>query len=406
MKKQVILLVMLFIHCSSWSQKDPRPKGSCTDSLVMKTPGKWLKMRDNNTAFDGVQQQEAYKRLDQIHRAINKLCPQPVGVDIRWKRSIGLSYFGTTKKYYLNRDNVLTFDYGKLLNIAAYGYSANFSPHFCAHTDRGTIFMPGEKAESSTGVWVTMNNVDQVLGDAAPDDTWTIDGLQVRMRTPVAKEKWKDFEVQYPEPGSRVRSILIHRKGILPYKPVSRKLYLDYCISYYIKMYDDMIIAIQKRPRRSQGEEEAEKRNMLARFEKQFGRDTKQMKTAWENYLANYQTDEQRRAEELEKVRRVKEGELKKFTDELENTTKEGLLDSPAIILVRYYSDLIFETDPEKGYMLVTENPDYIRKDLPAYVPQMIVFNWKWNEYLPNIGYEKMFDKDFQIDLLQAMIDN
>ena len=36
----------------------------------------------------------------------------------------------------------------------------------------------------------------------------------------------------------------------------------------------------------------------------------------------------------------------------------EGLLDSSAIVLVQYYSSSVFETDPLKGHMLVTENPD------------------------------------------------
>ena len=64
----------------------------------------------------------------------------------------------------------------------------------------------------------------------------------------------------------------------------------------------------------------------------------------------------------------------------MENTTNKGLLDSAAVISVMYYSTpAVFETDPQKGFMLITENPDYIRKDLPGYVPQFMVFNWKWN---------------------------
>ena len=166
-----------------------------------------------------------------------------------------------------------------------------------------------------------------------------------------------------------------------------------------------MIMAIEKRPLRSKEEQEAEKRATLARIAKQSGRDDAKMKAATEYYLANYKTDEQLRDEELIKMRKIKDAELKKFTDELEKTTREGLLDSPAMVLVKYYSDVIFETDPEKGYMLVTENPDYIRKDLPAYIPQLIVFTWKWSDYPPHVEFEKMFQQDFPIEMLQAMID-
>ena len=80
------------------------------------------------------------------------------------------------------------------------------------------------------------------------------------------------------------------------------------------------------------------------------------------------------------KSKRVKERELKIFTDEMEKTTREDLLGSPAIILAMYYTvPTVFETDPQKGNMLITENPDYNRRNLPGYVPQFMVVTWKWS---------------------------
>ena len=35
--------------------------------------------------------------------------------------------------------------------------------------------------------------------------------------------------------------VLIHRKGILPYIPVTRKQYLEQCISYHTKIWDENI---------------------------------------------------------------------------------------------------------------------------------------------------------------------
>jgi len=153
-------------------------------------------------------------------------------------------------------------------------------------------------------------------------------------------------------------------------------------------------------------EQEKEKKAKLARFENDFGSDPKRLKSAVDYYLSGYQTDQQQREERVNKAIKNKQDELKKFTDELEKTTKEGLLDSPALILVTYYSiPTIFETDPEKGYMLVTENPDYIRKDLPGYVPQLIVLSWWWSDYVPYRAYENILWQDFPIEKLQAMID-
>ena len=60
---------------------------------------------------------------------------------------------------------------------------------------------------------------------------------------------------------------------------------------------------------------------------------------------------------------------------------------------------------------LVTENPAYIRKDLPKYVPQFIVLYWSWVSDFPLLGgaqgeyYSKIMEANFPIDKLQAMID-
>ena len=65
----------------------------------------------------------------------------------------------------------------------------------------------------------------------------------------------------------------------------------------------------------------------------------------------------------------------------------------------------VFTTEEAGGHMLVTENPNYIRKDLPAYIPQFFVLykicnpSWKLYEDLCKIM------KDFPIEKLQAMID-
>ena len=47
---------------------------------------------------------------------------------------------------------------------------------------------------------------------------------------------------------------------------------------------------------------------------------------------------------EVQKAKKNKEQELKKFTDELEKTTQQGLLDSPAMIRVMYEFRFLFST--------------------------------------------------------------
>ena len=152
-------------------------------------------------------------------------------------------------------------------------------------------------------------------------------------------------------------------------------------------------------------EQEKEKAARLAKYEKDLGNDPKRLKAAIDYYLASYQTDQQRRQDQVSKAHTNKLSELKRFSDELEKTTREGLLDSAAVIRVKYYSQPIFETDSQKGHMLVIENPEYIRKDLPVYVPQILVVYWRYNNWAPQEEIDKIIERDFPFEKLEGMID-
>jgi hypothetical protein len=158
-------------------------------------------------------------------------------------------------------------------------------------------------------------------------------------------------------------------------------------------------------PVRSNEVQEKEKKDKLDKFQKQFGNDQKKLKANVDYYLSGYQTDQQRRDEQVVKAKKNKEGELKKFTDEMEKTTSEGLLGSPAMVLVKYYSiPSVFETDPAKGSLVVTENPDYIRRDLPKHVPQFFIVALTWQDGAPK-KFAETFQQNFPFEKLQAMID-
>ena len=157
-----------------------------------------------------------------------------------------------------------------------------------------------------------------------------------------------DFKL--PRTGA-ISIVLIHRKGILPYIPVTRKQYLERCISFHTKLWDGIIKGTENLPVRSLEEQEKEKNAKLAKFEKDFGKDPKRLKSTVDYYLSGYKTDQQIRDEEVQKAKKNKEKELKKFTDELEKTTQQGLLDSPAMIRVMYDSDYYFRNrPPERQY--------------------------------------------------------
>ena len=405
MMKSIVTLAYFFFCIVVFRQTSSNTKEPCTDAIAQTTKGKWIKRYDNASNITPAQKQEAYKRLDIVHNTLLKMYPDPTGVDVRESRGAGIAYFGSTRKYRYTEDGELAFDYVKLLPIKAYSYYANFSPHFCAHTDKGIIFQPGVMNENSDGPRVAINDFAGLAGSPASDDDWTLNGLPVNTLATKTSENWKGYEV-YGDIRDRVRTILLHREGMLPYIPVTRKQYLERCIAVTTKLHNNIIDFQKQMPVRSPEEEEAEKKAKLEKFEKDFGKDPKRLKSAVDYYLSGYKSDQQIRDEEVEKAIKIRDAELKKFNDELEKSTKEGLLDSPAFIRVRYNPDMIFDTNHQTGSMLVTDNPDYIRKDLPAHVPQFIVFTWKWHDdYPPHAKYKRLLLEEFPIEKLQAMID-
>jgi len=402
MIKSITNLVLFFsIPLLSWCQNTASTTSPCTDALAQTIKGKWMKLYDNAGNITPVQKQEAYKRLDIIHNILLKIYPDPVGIDIRESRSAGIAYFGSTRKYRFTEDNELTFDYVKLLPIKSYSYFANCTPHYCA----GSEFMPGSKNENSDGPGLSVNDLYGIAEGPASDDEWTINGFPIMSLSTVTNENWKGFKL-YGDIRTKARALLIHREGMLPFIPVTRKQYLERCILVSTRMHDKIIEQLEIMPVRSQEEQEAEKKEKLAKFEKDFGKDPKRLKSAVDYYLSGYKTDQQIREDNITNAKKIKDQELKKFTDELEKSTKMNLLDSPAYIRVRYYSEPVFDINPQTGSMLIMENPDYIRKELPAYIPQFMVLTWKWSEfYKINAKIEKRFLQDFPVEKLQAMID-
>ena len=390
MKKNILLHFLLCTSLISQSQKSIPTNGPCTDTMAYTIKGRWIQIPDNgsyNTA-------ETRTRIDAIHDLVRKIYPQPAGLDAVWHRTAGVSYFGSKRNYYTTKDGSLTFDYSNLPHFIYYYYNVLLFPYQCEYGKTHSL-IPGYPGETSTSLNIIAN---VTLGEPAPDDDWTINGLPVIMFKPPLTSK-EGIEFGYPEPGRNVRQILIHRKGVLPYIPVTRKQYLDYCIIYHTKMHDAIIQNFEQLPVRSPALQEKEKKEKLDRFQKQFGNDPKKLKAHVDYYLSGYQTDQQIRDERVAKAKKNKADELNKFTDELERTKREGLLDSTAMVSVKYISrPSVFETDPAKGLILVTENPDYIRRDLPKHVPQFFIVSLTWYDREPLKKFAGLFVQDFSFE--------
>jgi len=396
MKKLFSILLLLITYLSLCSQNSTAKDGPCTNSMTHNAKGRWAKMAD----LGSINSSETYKRLDEIQNILITIYPQPVGVDAAWRRNNGISYFGAKKRNFDRKDGPT--DYINLPHFIQFKYECGFFDYYCYEAK----MIPGYPGETGAVIKVFANDLSYFIGDALSDCDMNIGGLPVKMRR-VFKEKWKGYDLYTAEIGSSSHSILIHRPGILPYIPVTRKQYLEHSIIHLTRMYDEIINGLEKMPVRSLEEQEKEKNTKLEKFKKDFGSDPKKLKSNMDYYLSGYQTDQQRRDEQVSKAKKNKTDILKRYEDELEKSTKEGFLDSPACVVVLHSPDIITPVfvDEDKGNMLVIDNPDYIRKDLPKHIPQFFVLTWEGMSSGVRGEVGKIIKEHFPVEKLQAMID-
>jgi hypothetical protein len=293
-----------------------------------------------------------------------------MALDAAWYRKLTYGSFAEQITYGRNSYGALDYTAVKKKPVAAFGYVCGFFPYFCNQSNPKEIWRgyPGE-----TGTWFSVfaNSLTAALMNLDEDDI-TIDGYAVCRRMPLIK-KLREFELlgidESTMPistGGIVRYVVVHRKGMLPYIPVTRKQYLKKCIPYVESWWDKSIKSFEEMP------------------------------------------EQDNKNEQLKKLKQNRDEVLKTYREELEKTTSQGLLDAPAI--VQFLWDPLLQnpgifTDEKNGWLLVIQNPEYMRKDLPKYVPQLFVVSWKWNEWKPQADLAKLIEEEFPFDKLQAMID-
>ena len=378
----------------SYCQERIPTDGPCknsNDSLFFKVKGKWIKTGDVMIGDISLpHRQEAVKRVDEFHKMIAEIYPSPTGVDAAWGRQKGTGRFAEE----INHVSI---------PVVGYYYNAGFFRYHCDPYGKNEIVAgyPGE-----TGTWIQVSANCNFPWGSNTCENWAIDRRPVRSRHPL-KQMWKGYQMFHGD-GGNVRYVLIHRKGILPYIPVTRKQYLDHSIKHLAEIFDTMIHTIRQMPVRPLPEQEAEKQRTLEKYARTYGNDPKRLKSATDYYLSGYQTDQQRRDQQVNKAVQNRNEIVKRYQDELEKTTKEGWLDSPAVIAQVHSPDMttpFFVTDAENGRMLITENPAYMRKELPKHVPQILVLYWSWSDWEPQKNISKIVEESFPIEKLQAMID-
>jgi hypothetical protein len=415
-KKKIIILFLSIIHFSLQGQNVIRTTTPCSDDVLFKTPGRWHKGSNNwnpeRTGLNKTQQQEVLSRMDVVHKLLQAVYPEPMGVDVDWNYILNSIPFGEQVKYVKRIENSIDQIAVVERPVASFGCVSGFFRHYCNQNNLNEIWSgyPGE-----TGTWVSV--FANGLGGFATayfrnEDTLTIDGYPVHLRQPL-KQNFNGYELFYSKANVHPNYYqelfaLIHRNGELPYIPVTRKQYLDKCIPHLTKFYDRTIKEFEQAPMRTLAEQEAEKKQTLEKMKKDFEGNPAALKATIDNYLAGYKTEQEIRKEQVAELIKYKDALLKHYRDELEETTKQNLLDSPAIIPLSIYDhdqNMPIFVEENIGWMVVTENPKYMRKELPKYVPQFFVVVWKWDEWKAQADIGKLVEEKFPFEKLRDLID-
>lgn len=332
-------------------------KPSCDDAAVMALKGKWI--AESQPRSEGVtveQYQQAAKRTDAAHALLLETYPELVGMQMGgWWRVVGAPGVPGLLSYY---------------------YIGAVSPYFCAPNARpgsilaklGAPSQPVYDADArQTHLRVDFNNL--TLSRFLRERTGMIvGGLQVFDR-PRSAGVWKGrplFVNDTYRAGNGL--VVVARPGMQPYRPLTRKQYLEFMSASALRNFDDMIAA-----------------------QKQALKDPK---------MSAFKADGEQRLADLLKLRGEQNA---RYQAELKQNTVDRSLDLPAI--VEGQGPGTFSTEETGGKALVTLNPDYFRKDLPAYVPQVIVLRWQLQDGVAARHFGKLVEANLPIEKFQAMID-
>ena len=378
MKMQILILLLFSIQLSAQNPHFPKVKITvpCSDEFINNYKGKWL-IHEPISVND--YHDEVMRRLNAIQDLVHQTYPQPMGVDVSWGGSFAKTSFADEVKYVLVRDRDLEETQTRVNPVYRLTYGCSLCPWIC--TDQPNEMYNGYPEIAGTGLkidanWLYILNRN-VMGGG---DEWRIDGRPIKTKM-FTVGTWKGYDVMsivggYYADQRSSKYVLISRDGILPYIPVTRKQYLDRAIQYATRFYDDLNKTIQQNNEAMP----AQVRSPQKEIDDQKDRNTK-----------------------------AKNDALKKLHDELEKTTKDGLLDTPAVVRLDpllMNEGPVFLPEPEGGTLLATENPNYFRKDLPKYVPQFFILELTGGDVKgSSMDFKRIIEEDFQIEKLKAMID-
>lgn len=358
---------------------------NCNDTaLIMEKKGNWRKTNDviHDREITAASRNNVFTAIDMLFGFVMEAYPKPIGSEPRWYHSI------ESRKYKSPVSG----------GPQPYSFNSLYLKYSC---DKRAKDLYLESATNSW-LWIFVNQYSWLFKESVKME---IDGKPVQTyHMPAKAGEINGFPYYWVSSFSpNDKTILFTRPGEALFTPITRKQYLQ----WYIKDKETINRAgeeqIMKTKIRPMAEQEAEKNRQLQKIRDQNAKQTEKKRDgAINNYLKGWQTDEQRRDERLERFRINTAKELQKYYDEL-NTSDESTLNKTAWL---GGSKGIFSDEEKKGtWTMVVIHESYFRKNLLPHTPQMIIFQWNYNEkHIADRFLNEELMKKFPFQKLQAMI--
>jgi hypothetical protein len=342
----------------------------CADPMTIN--GAWIK--NNDALMASTNQSKVIAHIDGIADLFKTAYSAPKGIEAHWYRSMG---------------GHLIINNGP----QPYQYNSLYQSWYCNKTANKLEL----NEETGTWAYAFVNGFGWFISDQYDLLLIKVNNQNVYFLPPV-KDQWKGYNVyQASSHGDMGRCIILLHNDQLPWKPITQQQYLQAVRSYWESSKRGQDTAYD-------AHEASIRRNIINiqnnKYLKQEDRD---------KIIAGLQKDleeqPKKKADGLAFSNKYWGEKFKVIDDYV--AQHSSLLQEPAIMEPRFSSDFngSFASLERGGQMLVTIDPSYFNKQLPAFAAQLIVLYWRWDKNPASMNFKKEFEENFPVDKLKTMLD-
>jgi hypothetical protein len=348
-------------------------QGDCSDAAIMAMKGGWKKHPDANMRYDK-NQARINRCLDSISKLFQSSLSDLRGIDATWYRTMS--------------DPMVPG------GPPGFNFNSLYKPWYCnIHVHKMLL-----SDETGTWIWVYVNTLGSLFRNQHVESTLQVNGMTIYSQ-PLRKGSWKGYDLYFPEgPGGMASFVLLTHRDRLPWRSVTQREYLVAWRAYVESLKQSSTINMTSMQADDRKEIEHIQNNPNLKPEiKEIQLKAIQKREAMYADNANGNA----------KLSQAFDDKVRLIDDYLAHTS-EAALAQPAWISPRGKSgfDGSFSSEDRGGILQVVLDPDYFSRDIPGYVPQLILIQWTWDKVTPSLQFKKQFEENFPVDRLAAMVDN